>query len=145
MPAGKPRAPANRVVAGNMNLECVAKTQELNHDFDPASRGTRSTGVTEPPVTGANRRSSTVVEPKCSIEQMRPEDSKYFSEFLTEFQGETDRGAALVGARSREVRAGITTLKELWQDRDLQMNQLIRILRLLNERLDKIEGVIHSE
>jgi hypothetical protein len=76
---------------------------------------------------------------------MRPEDSKYFSEFLTEFQGETDRGAALVGARSREVRAGITTLKELWQDRDLQMNQLIRILRLLNERLDKIEGVIHSE
>jgi hypothetical protein len=48
-------------------------------------------------------------------------------------------------ARSREVRAGITTLKELWQDRDLQMNQLIRILRLLNERLDKIEGVIHSE
>ena len=33
-------------------------------------------------------------------------------------------------ARSREVRAGITTLKELWQDRDLQMNQLIRILRL---------------
>jgi hypothetical protein len=40
MPAGKPRAPANRVVAGDMNLECVAKTQELNHDFDPASRGT---------------------------------------------------------------------------------------------------------
>jgi len=27
-----------------------------------------------------------------------PEDLKYFSSFLTEFQGETDRGAALVGA-----------------------------------------------
>jgi len=29
---------------------------------------------------------------------MREEDIKYFSEFLKEFQGETDRGAALVGA-----------------------------------------------
>jgi hypothetical protein len=28
---------------------------------------------------------------------MREEDRKYFSEFLKEFQGETDRGAALVG------------------------------------------------
>lgn len=28
---------------------------------------------------------------------MREEDTKYFSEFLKEFQGETDRGAALVG------------------------------------------------
>lgn len=29
---------------------------------------------------------------------MTPEDLKYFSDFLREFQGETDRGAALVGA-----------------------------------------------
>jgi hypothetical protein len=29
---------------------------------------------------------------------LREEDVKYFSEFLKEFQGETDRGAALVGA-----------------------------------------------
>jgi mannitol operon repressor len=29
---------------------------------------------------------------------MEPEDSKYFAEFLAEFQSETDRGAALVGA-----------------------------------------------
>ena len=29
---------------------------------------------------------------------MREEDLKYFSDFLKEFQGETDRGAALVGA-----------------------------------------------
>jgi len=29
---------------------------------------------------------------------MTPEDLKYFSEFLAEYQGETDRGAALVGA-----------------------------------------------
>jgi hypothetical protein len=29
---------------------------------------------------------------------MHPEDLKYFSEFLQEFQKETDRGAALVGA-----------------------------------------------
>ena len=29
---------------------------------------------------------------------MREEDIKYFSEFLSEFQSETDRGAALVGA-----------------------------------------------
>ena len=29
---------------------------------------------------------------------MTPEDLKYFSGFLSEFQGETDRGAALVGA-----------------------------------------------
>lgn len=28
---------------------------------------------------------------------MREEDRKYFSEFLKEFQDETDRGAALVG------------------------------------------------
>lgn len=29
---------------------------------------------------------------------MKPEDLEYFSKFLKEFQGETDRGAALVGA-----------------------------------------------
>lgn len=29
---------------------------------------------------------------------MRPEDLEYFSDFLKEFQGESDRGAALVGA-----------------------------------------------
>jgi mannitol operon repressor len=29
---------------------------------------------------------------------MRPQDGQYFSEFLAEFQRETDRGAALVGA-----------------------------------------------
>lgn len=29
---------------------------------------------------------------------MKPEDLEYFSNFLKEFQGETDRGAALVGA-----------------------------------------------
>lgn len=29
---------------------------------------------------------------------MREEDANYFSEFLKEFQAETDRGAALVGA-----------------------------------------------
>jgi hypothetical protein len=29
---------------------------------------------------------------------VRDEDVEYFSQFLGEFQGETDRGAALVGA-----------------------------------------------
>lgn len=35
---------------------------------------------------------------------MWPEDVKYFSEFLREFQDETDRGAALVGASLIETR-----------------------------------------
>ena len=35
---------------------------------------------------------------------MWPEDLKYFSEFLTEFQEETDRGAALVGASLIDTR-----------------------------------------
>ena len=35
---------------------------------------------------------------------MREEDLKYFSEFLTEFQKETDRGAALVGAALIDTR-----------------------------------------
>jgi len=35
---------------------------------------------------------------------MRDEDLKYFSEFLAEFQAETDRGAALVGAALIDTR-----------------------------------------
>jgi mannitol operon repressor len=35
---------------------------------------------------------------------VRPEDIKYFSEFLAEFQKETDRGAALVGAALIDTR-----------------------------------------
>jgi hypothetical protein len=35
---------------------------------------------------------------------MREEDTKYFSEFLAEFQKETDRGAALVGAALIDTR-----------------------------------------
>lgn len=35
---------------------------------------------------------------------MWPEDIKYFSEFLNEFQHETDRGAALVGASLIDTR-----------------------------------------
>ncbi len=37
---------------------------------------------------------------------MREEDLKYFSEFLKEFQEETDRGAALVGAALIDDRLG---------------------------------------
>jgi len=37
---------------------------------------------------------------------LREEDLKYFSEFLKEFQGETDRGAALVGAALIDDRLG---------------------------------------
>jgi hypothetical protein len=45
-------SPGDRVVAGNTTSERVAKTQELNHDFYPASRG-----LTSPPAgSGSNRQ-----------------------------------------------------------------------------------------
>jgi hypothetical protein len=35
MPAGNPEPEADSVAAGNMNPECLVRTKELNHDFEP--------------------------------------------------------------------------------------------------------------
>lgn len=53
---------------------------------------------------------------------MTDEDVKYFSEFLREFQGETDRGAALVGAAlidDRLERLLLSNLTETKESSDL--------------------------
>ena len=45
---------------------------------------------------------------------MREEDIKYFSEFLAEFQKETDRGAALVGAALIDTRLAGCGKTSVW-------------------------------